>query len=70
MTNNPFQKNPEDFRSKKSPLSSETRERFKKAKDLDEIIRMADKLPEVVAYLMEGNNCSTFDEANVFLKQI
>lgn len=70
MINNPFQKNPEDFCFKESPLNSEVRERFKKAKNLDEIIRMANKSTEVIEYLMEGNNYFTLDEANAFLKQI
>lgn len=48
MTNNPFQKNQEDFCPERSPLSPEVMERFKSAKDLDEIIRMADKPTEAV----------------------
>lgn len=68
--NNPFQKNPGCNYFDKPKLDPKVRDKFKKAKDLEEIIRSSEKPAEVIAYIMEGNNFSTVDEANIFLNQI
>ncbi|MCK4793557.1 MAG: hypothetical protein KAV87_58045 [Desulfobacteraceae bacterium] len=51
-------------------LSPGQREKFERTKNLEEIIRAADKLVEVIAYVIEGRNFKTSAETNAFLDQM